>query len=154
MLRDRRFTLALRKLDETQFWFSVSCLIESTIKNYCDAQEAQEILATDEKDIPTLLRGMKELGPKIPVITDGPNGAFALEGDTAWYMPMYPDPKEPVSRTGAGYAFSSTFTSAIILGCDVPTALSWGPINSMSVVQYIGAQNGLLTKEQIEKYLA
>ncbi len=121
---------------------------------FCNKEEAQEILGTEEQDIPTLLRGMKALGPKMPVITDGPNGAFALEGDTAWYMPMYPDPKEPVSRTGAGDAFSSTFTSAIILGYDVPTALAWGPINSMSVVQYIGAQNGLLTKEQIEKYLA
>ena len=96
---------------------------------------------------------MKALGPTIPVITDGPNGAYALEGDTAWYMPMYPDPKEPVSRTGAGDAFSSTFTSAIILGLDVPTALAWGPINSMSVVQYTGAQVGLLTREKLLEYL-
>ena len=120
---------------------------------FCNKEEAQEILGTEEQDIPTLLRKMKELGPKIPVITDGPRGAYALEGDTAWYMPMYPDPKEPVSRTGAGDAFSSTFTSALALGCDVKTALAWGPINSMSVVQYIGAQNGLLTRAQLEEYL-
>lgn len=44
MLRERKFTLALRKIDETEFWFSVSCLLESTTKNYCDAQKAQEIL--------------------------------------------------------------------------------------------------------------
>lgn len=120
---------------------------------FCNKEEAQEILGTDESDIPKLLRGMKELGPKMPVITDGPNGAYALEGDTAWFMPMYPDPKPPVDRTGAGDSFSSTFTSAIILGYDVPTALSWGPINSMSVVQYIGAQAGLLTREKLEEYL-
>ncbi len=120
---------------------------------FCNKEEAQEILKTDEQDIPTLLHGIKALGPTIPVITDGPNGAYTLEGDTAWYMPMYPDPKEPVSRTGAGDAFSSTFTSAIILGFDVPTALSWGPINSMSVVQYTGAQVGLLTREKLLEYL-
>jgi ribokinase len=120
---------------------------------FCNKEEAQEILATDEQSIPLLLKGIKALGPTIPVITDGPNGAFALDGDTTWFMPMYPDPKEPVSRTGAGDAFSSTFTSAIILGLPVKTALSWGPINSMSVVQYIGAQKGLLTREQIEQYL-
>lgn len=120
---------------------------------FCNKEEAQEILGTEEQDIPTLMRGIRELGPKIPVVTDGPNGAFALEGDTAWYMPMYPDPKEPVSRTGAGDAFSSTFTSAIILGHDVPTALAWGPINSMSVVQHIGAQVGLLTQEKLTEYL-
>ena len=120
---------------------------------FCNKEEAQQILETTEEDIPALLRGMKTLGPQIPVITDGPNGAFALEGDDAWYMPMYPDPSDPVDRTGAGDSFSSTFTAAIILGLDVKTALSWGPINSMSVVQYIGAQKGLLTREKIETYL-
>lgn len=120
---------------------------------FCNKEEAQEILGTNEQDIPTLLRGIRAIGPKLPVITDGPNGAFAQDGDTAWFMPMYPDPKEPISRTGAGDAFSSTFTTARILGCDVPTALAWGPINSMSVVQYIGAQTGLLTREKLEKYL-
>ncbi len=129
-------------------------LYEVTEIFFCNKEEAQEILDTEEQDIPTLLRGIRALGPKIPVITDGPNGAFALDhDDTAWYMPMYPDPKEPVSRTGAGDAFSSTFTSAIILGHDIGTALSWGPINSMSVVQYIGAQGGLLTQDAIKKYL-
>ena len=120
---------------------------------FCNKEEAQDILKTDESDIPTLVRKMRELGPKIPVITDGPRGAYALEGDTVWHMPMYPDPKEPVSRTGAGDSFSSTFVSALILGHDVKTALSWGPINSMSVVQHIGAQHGLLTREKILEYL-
>lgn len=121
---------------------------------FCNKEEAQEILGTDEDSIPKLLKGISLLGPKIPVITDGPNGAFALDGETTWYMPMYPDPKEPISRTGAGDAFSSTFTSAIVLGHDVKTALAWGPINSMSVVQYIGAQKGLLSREKIAEYLA
>ena len=120
---------------------------------FCNKEEAQEVLRTNEQSIPALLRGIRGLGPTMPVITDGPGGAYALDGDTAWYMPMYPDPKEPVDRTGAGDSFSSTFTSAIILGEDVKTALAWGPINSMSVVQYIGAQAGLLTRENIAEYL-
>lgn len=128
-------------------------LYEVTEIFFCNKEEAQEILGTDEDSIPALLRGIKELGPKMPVITDGPNGAYALDGDVAWYMPMYPDPQEPIDRTGAGDSFSSTFTSAIILGHDVKTALSWGPINSMSVVQYIGAQAGLLNKDKIDEYL-
>jgi ribokinase len=128
-------------------------LYEHTEIFFCNKEEAQEILATDESDMKELLKRMRDLGPTMPVITDGPNGAFALDGETAWYMPMYPDPKEPVDRTGAGDSFSSTFTAAIILGEDVKTALSWGPINSMSVVQYIGAQAGLLTREQLHEYL-
>ena len=97
---------------------------------------------------------MRELGPTLPVITDGPHGAFTVDtDDQAWRMPMYPDPAPPVDRTGAGDSFSSTFTSAIILGKDPAEALSWGPINSMSVVQHIGAQEGLLQREQLEEYL-
>lgn len=120
---------------------------------FCNKEEAQEILKTEETNMKELLRRMRDLGPTIPVITDGPNGAYALQGEDAWYMPMYPDPKEPVSRTGAGDAFASTFTSAIILGHDIQTALSWAPINSMSVVQHIGAQVGLLSREKIAEYL-
>lgn len=120
---------------------------------FCNKEEAQLILGTDEQSIPELLKGIKTLGPTIPVITDGPNGAYALDGDETWYMPMYPDPADPVDRTGAGDSFSSTFTAAIILGLDVKTALAWGPINSMSVVQYIGAQKGLLTRAQLEEYI-
>ncbi len=121
---------------------------------FCNKEEAQQILNSDSQEISELLHAMQELGPKIPVITDGPNGAYALAEDGVWHMPMYPDPAPPVDRTGAGDAFSSTFTAALALGHDVPTALRWGPINSMSVVQYIGAQEGLLTVEQIQEYLA
>lgn len=120
---------------------------------FCNKEEAQQILETEEDDIPTLLRGLKALGPKMPVITDGPNGSFALDGDDAWYMPMYPDPAPPVDRTGAGDSFASTFTSAIALGESVATALSWGPINSMSVVQEIGAQKGLLSRASLLEHL-
>ena len=121
---------------------------------FCNKQEANILLGTHTDDISELLKGLHEHGPKIVVITDGPKGAHTYDGNEIWFMPMYPDPKPPVDRTGAGDSFSSTFTSALALGLDIPTALAWGPINSMSVVQYIGAQKGLLTRAQVEKYLA
>jgi ribokinase len=122
---------------------------------FCNLEESQEILKTTEQHLPTLLRGIQALGPRIPVITDGPNGAYTLDASgQAWHMPMYPDPAEPVDRTGAGDSFASTFTAAIALGKTPDEALAWGPINSMSVVQKIGAQGGLLTRAQLEEYLA
>ena len=121
---------------------------------FCNKEEAMRILETDNDDIKNLLKGMHERGPNIVVITDGPAGANTYDGSEIWHMPMYPDPGPPVDRTGAGDSFSSTFTSALALGHDIPTALSWGPVNSMNVVQYIGAQKGLLTREQLEKFLA
>lgn len=125
---------------------------------FCNKEEAKRILKpihTDvSDDIKELLGLMRELGPEIVVITDGPDGAYAFDGTDTWHMPMYPDPKPPMDRTGAGDSFSSTFTSALALGKSIDEALMWGPINSMSVVQYLGAQEGLLTKEQLEEYLA
>jgi len=120
---------------------------------FCNVQEAQRILKTKEEDIKKLLAGMRHLGPSIVIITDGPAGAYTYDGKEIWHMPMYPDPAPPVDRTGAGDSFSSTFTSALALGKSVPEALMWGPVNSMSVVQYIGAQQGLLSREQLEKLL-
>lgn len=122
---------------------------------FCNVEEAQKILKTDTRDIKKLLLTMHQLGPKIVSITDGPDGAYAYDSynDEYWFHPIYPDPQPPVERTGAGDSFSSTFTVALSLGKSVAEALSWGPINSMNVVQHIGAQEGLLSKEELEKYL-
>ena len=69
-------------------------------------------------------------------------------------VPMYPDPKPPLNRTGAGDATTSTFVIALSLGKSLSEALSWGPVNSMAVVQHLGAQKGLLTREALLKFLA
>ena len=119
-----------------------------------NVEEARRILETREKDIKKLLVDMSGLGPKVVVITDATRGAYAYDGIKTYFMPPYPDPKPPLERTGAGDAFASTFVSALALGKTIPEALAWAPINSMSVVQYVGAQKGLLTREKLEQYLA
>lgn len=121
---------------------------------FCNRQEAQRILRTTEQDIKKLLVMMHELGPRIIAITDGPQGAYASDGRNAWFMPPYPDPKPPLQRTGAGDAFSSTFTVQLLLGKSVPEALRMAPVNSMSVVQHVGARAGLLSLGELEAYLA
>jgi ribokinase len=68
-------------------------------------------------------------------------------------MPLYPDPAPPVDRTGAGDAFASTFVAALAKGLSLEDALRWGPVNSMSVVQKVGAQAGLLTEKELHSYL-
>lgn len=120
---------------------------------FCNKEEAQQILHTTVDSIPELLKLMRALGPKIPIITDGPHGAYAYDGTDMWFVPMYPDPSPPISRTGAGDAFSSTVTAALALGKKLNEALLWGPINSMSVVQHIGAQKGLLHRDKLELLL-
>lgn len=122
---------------------------------FCNTEEAKLILNNpNETDIKNLLKEMHNLGPNVVVITDGPKGAYAYDGFEAFFMPPFPDEKPPYDRTGAGDAFSATFTSAIALGKSLFDAFLWAPVNSMSVVQYVGAQKGLLTQSEILKFLA
>lgn len=120
---------------------------------FCNKEEAQRILKTNETDIKKLLTDLRTKGPKIVVITAGPEGAYVYDGNDYWHGVMYPDIAPPVDRTGAGDSFSATFTAALALGKTIEEALMWGPINSMSVVQYVGAQAGHLTQNQLLTYL-
>ena len=129
---------------------------------FCNVEEAERILETPSIGerhqnpkglIKDLLKKMHALGPKTVVITDGPNGAYAYDGKEFLFLPIYPDPKPPYSRTGAGDAFSSTTVAATALGKSLPEALAWAGINSMAVVQKVGANVGLLSREKIEEYL-
>lgn len=121
-------------------------------------EEAERILelglpGQGETDIKKLLEKMRDLGPRVVLITDGPNGAYAFDGSKMLKVPMYPDPFPPLNRTGAGDSMTSTFVAALALGKSLEDALLWGPVNSMSVVQHVGAQKGLLTRASLETHL-
>ncbi len=117
-------------------------------------EEAAMITGKDAGVIRNLAAALHELGPKIVVITDGPNGSYASYDGKIMTIPNYPDLAPPYDRTGAGDAFASTVVAALALGETMETALTWAPINSMSVVQKLGAQAGLLTQDEIKTYLA
>ncbi len=121
---------------------------------FCNKEESQRILGTAENDIKALLDGIRALGPKVAVITDGRKGASIQTDKGSWHAPMYPDPKPPVERTGAGDATASTTVAYIIQGLAPEEALLRGLINGAYVVQEIGAQKGLLSKERLEELYA
>lgn len=116
-------------------------------------EEAALITSKNAASIQDLATALHELGPEVVIITDGPDGAYASHDGKLLKMPNYPDIAPPVERTGAGDAFASTLVAALALGESLETALSWAPINSMSVVQKVGAQAGLLHKTELEDYL-
>jgi len=117
-------------------------------------EEAVLVTGKSYDSLHDLAQALHDLGPKVVVITDGPAGAYASDGNSLVSMPNYPDPAPPNDRTGAGDAFASTIVAALALGQPLDVALRWAPINSMSVVQQLGAQAGLLRQEKIEEYLA
>ncbi len=116
-------------------------------------EEAVFVTGGDYHNLYDLLDRMHSTGAKIAVITDGPDGAYASDGKQRLKMPLYPDPSPPKERTGAGDAFASTFVAALAKGNTMEGALQWAPINSMNVVQFVGAQTGLLGEFALEKFL-
>ncbi len=132
----------------------LSALYTRSALFFCNKEEAMRILGTKSTDMGSLLEDMRALGPETVVITDGREGAYAYDGIRKMHVPMYPDARAPFERTGAGDSFASTVAAALSLGKTLEEALLWGPINSMSVVQEVGAQAGLLTREKLEQYLA
>jgi sugar/nucleoside kinase (ribokinase family) len=116
-------------------------------------EEAVLVTGGDYHNLHDLLDRMHGFGVKIAVITDGPDGAYVSDGKQRLQMPLYPDPAPPKERTGAGDAFSSTFVAALVKGNNIEGALQWAPINSMNVVQHVGAQAGLLDQDEIEALL-
>lgn len=117
---------------------------------FANKEEYQRILGPESRDVEELMKQMKALGPETPVLTDGREGAYALTGGKVVHVEMFPDPAPPVERTGAGDAFSSTTAAFMTLGLGIEEAMKRGTVNSAYVVQKIGAQAGLLTKEEIE----
>lgn len=126
-------------------------IYERTEILFCNLVEAKRILETEEEDKVKLMKMLSSLGPKNIIMTDGLKGAYLYEGKNSWFLPVYST--SSFESTGAGDAFASATISALILGKDLKEAITWGPINAMSVVSQVGAQKGLLSREKIEEYL-
>lgn len=95
------------------------------------------------------LKKLKSMGPKVVVITDGSNGAQSFDGKNFYYAPIYP--AKVTSTLGAGDAFASTFVGTLMDEWNIEKALKLASINSASIVQTFGAQQGLKTMEELEK---
>jgi sugar/nucleoside kinase (ribokinase family) len=104
--------------------------------------------ATVDKAIKTLL----DIGTKKVCVTDGKNGTWASDGKQLYHCPIIPN-VTVVDTTGAGDAFGTAVTWALLDGRDLPTALRAGTINASSVVGAMGAQAGLLTHTEMLRRL-
>ena len=113
-------------------------------------REEAEILSK-KKNIKDAFKMLKKIiKPEgIVVITDGPRGVYAYDGEKI--MHAYPTKIKIVETTGAGDAFASAFTSAIIQEKTLKESLRIGMIQAESVIQCRGAKNKLLNKHEMEK---
>lgn len=113
---------------------------------FFNKSEAADLVGTE--DIDKALRELKKLGPKTVVITDGENGSFLLSDD-GQVLKHGIVPVKVVERTGGGDAYASGFLSAVLSEKNLEKAMEWGTKNAASVISKIGAQTGLLRKEEL-----
>jgi ribokinase len=93
-----------------------------------------------------------ECGPDIIVVTNGSEGVYASNKKTIYFHPSIKI--NMVSSTGAGDAFGSSFVAQLLNNRSIEDALRIGIINSSSVIKHLGTQNGLLTRDELEKISA
>jgi len=116
--------------------------------------EAFELVLSKIKD--HALKGVEDAvlelkcwGPKIVVVTDGKNGAYAFDGKYLFFVP--PLKTRLLDSTGAGDAFGSSFIAGLeIYKKDIKKSLALAMVNASSVVSHYGAQNGLLKIDKAE----
>lgn len=123
-------------------------LLKRTEVLFLNKEEAARVLEVDTKDVEELINGFHTIGVKTMVLTDGSQGSYASDGQGIYFLPIFPGPV--VERTGCGDAYGSGFLSAVVKGKALPEAMLWGNANSTSVVQYIGAREGLLTEDVLQ----
>ncbi len=126
-------------------------MIERSDLVVVNKEEAEKLLHDGVQLVPYLLTSLNHLGAKVAVITDGPNGSYATDGQQLWHCPIFPGPI--LERTGAGDSYATAFVCALYQDQPIPEAMRFGTANAWSVVQHIGPQKGLLTKTEMSSML-
>lgn len=98
------------------------------------------------------IRKLLGTGVGIVCVTDGKNGAKAGDGTSLYHCPVIAD-AVIVDTTGAGDAFGTGMTWALLQGMTLPESLKTGTINATSVVGSFGSQAGLLTDIEMRQRL-
>lgn len=145
----------MQLVDQTK---TVQEIMKDTEILFVNKEEAELLLFNhynkkiDNSDhyIKNLCLELQAMGPSIVVLTNGKEGSYSLDTYKNFKnQDLYP--AKVIERTGAGDAYASGFLAAIIQEFSITDAMKWGAINSASVVGKIGAEPGLLTKEQMQE---
>lgn len=91
-----------------------------------------------------IFRKFDELTPGIAVVTDGERGVKVSDGQYLYGAGIFKE-KQVADRTGAGDAFGSGFIAGLIKTEDVNSAIRLGLANATSVIETVGAQEGILS---------
>jgi ribokinase len=133
-------------------------------------EEAASLAGMSYDDERGIFKKLDELVPGITVMTDGPRGVTVSDGKMIYKAGIFKEQKL-VDRTGAGDAFGSGFVAGLIRRSTPSTilplrkgeekvgdfsaegikyAIRLASANATSVVEYIGAKEGILTRHRFE----
>ncbi len=140
----------LSHIDDT--FFSILHQSKFLLLNRDEGSRILKSFGTQFTDITSLCQGLAQLGPQIISLTDGGDGAYAYYQGEMYYIPSFSSEKAP-EKTGAGDAYASGFLAGLLTTDLIQEAMRWGSLNAHSVMQEIGAQDGLLTKEELLQLL-
>lgn len=105
-------------------------------------EEMQQLV--DGEDLEELVMRGLSLVPTV-IVSDGPNGVAASDGQVFIRAGMYED-VPVIDRTGAGDAFGSGFLSQWAQGKSLRESIVFASANSTSVVGAIGAKQNILRR--------
>lgn len=90
-------------------------------------------------------------GLGVLVITLGPRGAMATDGENVFFKPAHR--VEVKDTTGAGDAFAAAFDAIWMQSGDVEKALTYAVAEAAIKIQHIGAREGLPTMKELEEFV-
>ncbi|MFZ2310734.1 MAG: carbohydrate kinase family protein [Patescibacteria group bacterium] len=101
------------------------------------------------KDMNNILKIIKSYGPEIVVITDGAEGSYFYDGVKFYHQSVLKERKH-LDTTGIGDVHNSTFAAGLLLyKGNISKAAYLASKNAAHKISYLGAQNGLLTKDEL-----
>lgn len=125
-----------------------------------DLKEGQSLLRKKKDDTSPdkpvdILLAIQDLGPKTVSLTDGKEGSYLLAPEgTIYQMKAMHVPKERViDTTGAGDAYAAGVLDVLVRGEQPNEMMRQGALNGASVIQVIGAGEGLLARKQMNEQL-
>lgn len=135
-------------------------------------EEASYLTGKKFEDEDGIFKKFDELVGGVAVMTDGPKGVLVSDGRKVYKAGIFQE-KKIVDRTGAGDAFGSGFMAGLLRqvsgskfrvsgkktgskilnfgGEAIKYAIRLGSANATSVVEEVGAQPGVLSKNDFEK---
>lgn len=117
---------------------------------FLNQEEAAKLTGLSFKKPQEILKKLDEEIRGIVVMTCGAQGSMAALENKIYQAGILK--VVVVERTGAGDAFGCGFLTGMILKNKIEDALQLGTANAASVIQKIGAKNGLLSKMDLEDF--